>query len=341
MCMRLRDRVQIDVVACSMPRAFRESKAQLRARVISSAQPHPHSNLLIGSSGDDFSGGSCVQVPSTPRTHEHIARSHVHTFTLTTLHVLLSHHLHTLHERFTARTRIRHTTKMHIIFVPFTFVVCTHSANRTGCTRLRGCIPSEQTGTRVVSTTSAEFSRSPFNGVSQGEQQCHHGLVCRWSPSLLTGRRTLTSPHLWRGSLLRKPTQKIWRAGPTSESTAQARTTSREMLFYQVQWTLYMSFACLAPHKRGFSPRQSRWTCTRDLKVWSDPVSFGRASEIVWDVKVRTEAGQEVVYKASYVGNHYAGDGVTGVQRTATGSRASSVVRADVRCAILSRTLKA
>lgn len=84
----------------------------------------------------------------------------------------------------------------------------------------------------------------------------------------------------------------------------------REMLFYQVQGTLYMSFACLAPYKRGFSPRQSRWTCTRDLKVWSDPVSFGRASEIVWDVKVRTEAGQEVVYKASYVGNHYAGDAV-------------------------------
>ena len=62
------------------------------------------------------------------------------------------------------------------------------------------------------------------------------------------------------------------------------------------------------------------------LKVWSDPVSFGRASEIVWDVKVRTKAGQEVVYKASYVGNHYAGDGAT---RSTHGdrSRDSSVVQ--------------
>merc|ERR1712110_597514 len=52
-------------------------------------------------------------------------------------------------------------------------------------------------------------------------------------------------------------------------------------------------------------------TSTTNLQDWSEPVGFGRVSEIVWDVKVRVEDGdRQVAYKTSYVGNHYAAGAV-------------------------------
>lgn len=84
----------------------------------------------------------------------------------------------------------------------------------------------------------------------------------------------------------------------------------REMLMFEMSGRLFCYFACLAPNKKGFAPRGMHWTSTTDLKVWSDPVDVGRPTEIIWDVKVREEAGREVAYKASYVGNHYAGDAI-------------------------------
>jgi hypothetical protein len=52
------------------------------------------------------------------------------------------------------------------------------------------------------------------------------------------------------------------------------------------------------------------WTCTEDLKVWSDPASIGRAKEITWDIKVREESSGAVAYKVGYIGNHYQANAV-------------------------------
>lgn len=108
----------------------------------------------------------------------------------------------------------------------------------------------------------------------------------------------------------------------------------REMLLFEFQNKLFLYFACLAPFKRGFEPRKMQWCSTTDLKVWSPPTDFGRVSEIVWDVKVHDldGDGREMVYKASYIGNHYASDAVLtvlferspdGVQWSAVGDSAA------------------
>uniref|UniRef100_A0A7S1W3K9 Uncharacterized protein n=1 Tax=Alexandrium catenella TaxID=2925 RepID=A0A7S1W3K9_ALECA len=85
----------------------------------------------------------------------------------------------------------------------------------------------------------------------------------------------------------------------------------RETLLFEFRGRLFLYFACLAPFKRGFTPRRMQWTATEDLQVWSAPVPVGRVSEITWDVKVlKDAAGEEIAYKVSYVGNHYAADAV-------------------------------
>jgi len=85
----------------------------------------------------------------------------------------------------------------------------------------------------------------------------------------------------------------------------------RETLLFEFRGKLFLYFACLEPFKRGFTPRRMQWTSTEDLKVWSAPVPVGRVSEITWDVKVAEgAAGEELAYKVSYVGNHYAEDAV-------------------------------
>lgn len=82
----------------------------------------------------------------------------------------------------------------------------------------------------------------------------------------------------------------------------------REMLLFEFQGRLFLYFACLAPNKRGFTPRRMQWTATDDIRNWSEPATVGRVSEITWDVKVCQDSGEPVAYKASYVGNHYAAD---------------------------------
>mmetsp|Transcript_93867 Transcript_93867/g.265574 ORF Transcript_93867/g.265574 Transcript_93867/m.265574 type:complete len:444 (+) Transcript_93867:90-1421(+) len=82
----------------------------------------------------------------------------------------------------------------------------------------------------------------------------------------------------------------------------------REVLLWEFRGQLYLYFACLAPNKRGFSPRGMHWSSTSDMRVWSDPTAMGRATEITWDVKVREECSGPVAYKVGYIGNHYAAD---------------------------------
>jgi len=82
----------------------------------------------------------------------------------------------------------------------------------------------------------------------------------------------------------------------------------REVFLWQLHDNLFLYFACLAPHKKGFAPRGMCWTRTSDLKQWVEPVSVGRDTEITWDVKIREEECGPVAYKAGYIGNHYAAD---------------------------------
>jgi len=80
----------------------------------------------------------------------------------------------------------------------------------------------------------------------------------------------------------------------------------REMILFEFQGKMFLFFARLEPFKRGFTPRCMQWTCSEDLHVWQKPMDFGRQSEIVWDVKVdEPEVGNTLVYKVSYIGNHY------------------------------------
>lgn len=76
----------------------------------------------------------------------------------------------------------------------------------------------------------------------------------------------------------------------------------REVQLFQIEDKLFLYFACLAPSKGGVSPpRGMQWTCTTDLNLWTKPSPIGRVSEVVSDVKVRSEAGKSVAYKSSYV----------------------------------------
>lgn len=83
----------------------------------------------------------------------------------------------------------------------------------------------------------------------------------------------------------------------------------REMLLFELNGKMFLFFARLEPFKRGFTPRCMQWTSSDNLTTWAKPLDFGRISEIVWDVQVHApDDGKKVVYKTSYVGNHYAAD---------------------------------
>jgi len=83
----------------------------------------------------------------------------------------------------------------------------------------------------------------------------------------------------------------------------------REVLLFELCGKMILFFARLAPNKNGFAPRRMQRTSSNDLRAWSKPVDFGRTSEIIWDVKVREQdGGDQVAYKTSYIGNHYAAD---------------------------------
>eukprot|EP00445_Apocalathium_hangoei_P067861 CAMPEP_0204142280 /NCGR_PEP_ID=MMETSP0361-20130328/19904_1 /ASSEMBLY_ACC=CAM_ASM_000343 /TAXON_ID=268821 /ORGANISM="Scrippsiella Hangoei, Strain SHTV-5" /LENGTH=420 /DNA_ID=CAMNT_0051096101 /DNA_START=131 /DNA_END=1391 /DNA_ORIENTATION=+ len=88
----------------------------------------------------------------------------------------------------------------------------------------------------------------------------------------------------------------------------------REMLLFELSGKLFLYYARLEPNKNGFVARSMQWTCTSDLKTWKKPEDVGRVTEIAWDIKVQKDSsGQEVAYKASYIGNHYATNAVVTV----------------------------
>eukprot|EP00405_Crypthecodinium_cohnii_P017290 CAMPEP_0206444822 /NCGR_PEP_ID=MMETSP0324_2-20121206/15132_1 /ASSEMBLY_ACC=CAM_ASM_000836 /TAXON_ID=2866 /ORGANISM="Crypthecodinium cohnii, Strain Seligo" /LENGTH=470 /DNA_ID=CAMNT_0053912901 /DNA_START=516 /DNA_END=1929 /DNA_ORIENTATION=+ len=102
----------------------------------------------------------------------------------------------------------------------------------------------------------------------------------------------------------------------------------REMMLFVLNDKLFLYYARLAPHKRGFSPRGMHFVSTSDLKTWTEPVELGRVSEIPWDIKVRKDrSGTLMAYKASYIGNHYSADAVCTVlfEKSADGETWSPV----------------